>query len=1003
MKYTIKRDNHCDFSIFEINKRPGRAYFVPYSQKSRLEGASLRDERYSSDLVKVLSGQWDFAYYAKKSDLPDVFDSEAEKFDQIKVPSTWQRTGYEPPVYLNCPYEFETPPPNLPEDFSVGVYRKKFDIKDTDKCFYLSFLGVIASLDLYVNGNFVGYSEGAHNTAEFDIGHYLVEGENELLALVHKWSNGTFIECQDMFRENGIFRDVLLYQLDKTHINDFTVKSQLTDKGWNLKTTVELLGDLSDAEVFLELKDGEEVLAASNLTAGQKTEFNFDSLDVKLWNAEIPELYELYITLKRSGQELESVRSFVGFKYIEIKNEVFYFNGKNIKLKGVNHHDTHEKNGYVMTFEELEKDIQLMKKYNVNTVRTAHYPPDPHLIALCDHYGLYVVDEADIETHGTQVEPHYSLNLISGDISWAPRYVDRVSRMFYRDKNYTSIIMWSLGNEAGGFECQDECYAFLKKVSPEIPVHYEGVIHTPRHSYDIVSEMYTDIDRLAEVRDGTRGRKYQNKPFYLCEYCHAMGVGPGGLEEYWEMFYSSDIFMGGCIWEWADHAVRHDSGDLEYTYGGDHGERKHDGNFCVDGLMYPDRTPHTGALVMKAVYRPIRAQYKQSGEVEFWNTNDFKASDYLSIKWDLLEDGLTTDQGTLKLNIAAGQKQAIGFDFKPFSATSDYHLNIYYYDETGYEVAREQLTLRKNYLFTLPALAAGKVNLSYEENADNLIVTFNEGTIGFDKKNANLVSYIYKGEELLNTQPVFAKGFTPNIFRALLDNDNAKRESWLKHKYDQIQILPKGLEVAEENGLLEIETSFVLNNGEKDLFDAYITYHVIDGGALKVSAFLDCRLGLDVDTQIPRFGLMLELPESFREVEYFGLGEQENLPDLKAHAAVGLYRTNVQAMLEPYIKPQDSGNRTEVRYLKLSDNNGKGLVFGFSENYFSFSTRPYTQKLLQGATHREDIKDEATTVLSIDGFMRGTGTSSCGPDTLAPYVIDAKDGLEFEFYMLPIE
>ncbi|HOO25527.1 MAG TPA: glycoside hydrolase family 2 TIM barrel-domain containing protein, partial [Clostridiales bacterium] len=361
MKYTINRTNHHDFETYELNKRAARAYFIPYSQKSVLERTALKDERYNSDLVEVLSGQWDFSYFAKKSEVPDIFDTETENFDKIQVPSTWQRTGYEPPVYLNCPYEFETPPPNLPDDFSVGVYRKIFKVEDVNNTFYLSFLGVIASLDLYVNGKFVGYSEGAHNTAEFDISSFVVEGENEILALVHKWSSATFVECQDMFRENGIFRDVLLYKLNKTHINDYQIRSTKIDGLWYLTAELELAGDTEACEIVAEIFDGNNLLAKKTIAAGKDVKIQFSDLNAQEWNAEIPKLYDLYFTLVKDSKEIESIRNYTGFKYIEIKNEVFTFNGKNIKLKGVNHHDTHEKNGYVMTFDELERDVVLMK------------------------------------------------------------------------------------------------------------------------------------------------------------------------------------------------------------------------------------------------------------------------------------------------------------------------------------------------------------------------------------------------------------------------------------------------------------------------------------------------------------------------------------------------------------------------------------------------------------------------------------------------------------------
>lgn len=999
MKYTINRTNHSNFEFYEINKRPGRAYFIPYGSKESLKKTPVSSERFSSDIVKVLSGEWDFKYYPKKSNLPEIFDTDSESFDKITVPSTWQRIGYEPPVYLNCPYEFDTKPPKLPKEFSAGVYRKHFSVSSLDSDYILSFLGVIPCIDLYINGEFTGYSEGAHNTAEFDISKYVHKGENELLAVVHKWSTGTFLECQDMFRENGIFRDVLLYEMPKTFINDYFLETSKNDNCWSINAQIALCGDLADCNIKIELYDNGKVIASNSAPASELTSIKFYDLPVEEWNAEIPKIYETFIVLNRGDFEIEAVRNFTGFKQIKIFKNVFTFNDAKIKIKGVNHHDTHYKNGYVMSFADLEKDIKLMKSLNVNGVRTSHYPPDANLLTLCDLYGLYVIDEADIETHGCGSFPHFRINMISNNVKWIPRYVDRVSRMYYRDRNHTCITMWSLGNEAGGYKCQDACYEFLHDICPEIPVHYEGVIRTPRHSYDVVSEMYTSTGDLIAVRNGIRGKKYKNKPFYLCEYCHAMGVGPGCLEEYWDIFYSADIFMGGCIWEWADHAVYHDEGKLKYTYGGDHGEIKHDGNFCVDGLMYPDRTPHTGALEMKAVYRPVKAKLTERGSFVFKNTNRFRNADYITVKWVLLQNGIKTDSGSFGLDILPCGEQEIKLDLN-LTMNCDLHINFIYLNEFEQELAKEQVLLQEA-TADENDIERGN-NLDVKEDAGLLSINFDNGFAVFNKATGNLECYNVNEKEMLNQNPVTSKGFLPNIFRALLDNDNRRKSNWLKLCYNNYNIRLENFDFEDKVGYELVKTKFMIYNSKTDLFSVDLVYLIKPAGSIKVTARLEPQKTIFLETDLPRFGLMLEMPRNFDHIEYFGLGELENLCDFKAQATVGIYKNEVDRMHEPYIKPQDNGNHTQVRWLKITDNDGAGIMYCYSKNKFSFNIHNYTQKLLQEAKHQEDLYNQNTTVLSIDGFLRGAGTASCGPDTLPEYTFDAKDGLEFEFIMMPV-
>ncbi len=998
MKYGINKTNYNDFSVYEINKLEGRAYAIPYSSKEALKKTPFKKERISSDIVKVLSGKWDFKYYKSNKDLPEILDTDAVEFNKVKVPSTWQRTGYEQPAYINCPYAFDNPPPYVPDEQPVGVYRTFFEIDNTNKNFIISFLGVISCLDLYINGKFVGYSEGAHNSAEFDINEYIVEGKNELVAVVHKWSNATFLECQDMFRENGIFRDVLLYEMPQTYFNDVYYRTKEIKKGWNLDVSVSIKGNTENLCVHTEIYYKNKLVAEKCIAAEENCTVSFENLDVKTWNAEIPELYTAFITLYNGEEEIMTERNYIGFKTVKIKKDIFTVNGKKIKVKGVNHHDTHYKNGYVMSFNDMEKDIKLMKSLNVNAVRTSHYPPDAQFIILCDMYGLYVVDEADIETHGVACEPHNNFDLISHDPAWAPRYLDRVKRMYLRDRSRAGIIMWSLGNEAGGYACQDVCYEYLHDVCPEIPVHYEGVVRGERHSYDVVSEMYTNHANVEKTGKHTRGKKYTPKPFFLCEYAHAMGVGPGGLEEYWDLFYKYDNLMGGCIWEWADHSVYHPGGKIKFTYGGDHGEWRHDGCFCVDGLVYPDRRLHTGAKEMKNVYRPVRAELDEN-KLTFRNTNRFRNTSYLTAVWELVKNGnilIAADE--LILDIEPEETKTFELDYKLPDGDCDCHLNVYYFEGDN-EVAFEQFEIKNDFEFDFEC--EGKISVSDSDEKSE--VEFKNGKIVFSKENGMIESYVANGKELINSSPAYAKGLIPNIYRTFLDNDTHYRDEWIAAGYDDYKCICKDFDLEINDDMAEIEVEYLLKSSKNKLPIARVEmeYKVYADGVVKVEAEFKPVSQKKLAAHMPRFGVMLEMPESFRNIEYFGMGPDENLSDLYAQAMVGIYNTTVEEMHEPYIRPQDAGNRTKVRYLAVTDNEGDGLKFAFKDEHFNFNARTFTQKLLQNAKHQEDLHDENTTVINIDGFTRGTGTASCGPDILPQFEVDGSKGLEFTFYMMP--
>ena len=1008
MQYILNRDNYRNFDILQAGKLDGRAYFIPYGDETALRKTDACTERYESDKVQVLSGEWQFKYYDKLGLMPTDFDTDGVQFDRIQVPSTWQRTGYRPPVYLNSRYEFHLMPPELPADMAVGVYRKTFSVSTLKKRYILSFLGVAPCVDVYVNGKTVGYSEGAHNTAEFDITKYVVAGENELLCVVHRFCTGTYLECQDMFRETGIFRDVLLYQFDKTDILDYEIKTKKEKNGnYALTVTASVFGETDGYTLSAVLYDGDTVLAQSTVDVAAQTGLSFTDLAVTEWNAEVPTVYDLLLTLKNGNETVSAVRNVTGFKCVTIDGDVFKFNGKAIKMKGVNHHDSHPVTGYVMTAQDIVKDLTLMKQYNVNTVRTSHYPPDPILLTLADQMGLYIVDEADIETHGTgSVGPHklYKPNLLSHDKKWEAHYVDRVQRMYLRDRNHPSITMWSLGNESGGYRNQDACRDYLKKVCPEIPVHYEGVIRTERAAYDVVSEMYTEIADVVKVRDGARGDKYKGKPFYLCEYAHAMGVGPGSLEDYWQVFYSSDKLMGGCIWEFCDHAVYHGKDDkaykYEYTYGGDHGEEMHDGNFCVDGLFYPDRTPHTGALEMKEVYRPLRAVKMDAQTYKFINTNRFRPSDYIEIRWTLLEDGEKAGLGSFSLEIPPQGEELYTIPAVCTDKEKDYLLNITYVNmESGEEIAHEQFVLND----AAPALSIDKrKKILLNEQDGKFVLSSPDCTVIFDKTSGAMESFNAFGKERLNVLPAGGiSGFVPNIYRAPIDNDSyAWAPKWDRKKLPLVQPAFLGIAAKEVNDHIAVKVRYKLAKGLAIWYICELEYAVYPDGTVKVEATLTRKWFGAKD--LPRFGVTVELPKAFSHVEYYGRGKAENMCDFNAQSPVGIYRSTVREMHENYIKPQDNGNHGGTKYLRLFDEQGCGVeIIGVPK--FSFSVHEYTQSLLCEAKHREDLRAQNTTFLSIDGFMRGAGSNACGPDALEKYRFTFKDELKFKFAVKPLK
>lgn len=973
MVYTVNKKIHADFSLYEEHKLDARTYFIPFANEEALKRCDFREERMKSDSTILLSGVWDFKYYPELRTMPDQIDTSSILFDSVTVPSTWQRTGYDQIAYINARYPFPTDSPNIPENVAVGLYRKNFDCHTELPCKILTFLGVAGALCVYVNGKYAGYSEGSHNTAEFDVSDLIADGTNEIVAVVYKWSNGTYLEAQDMFRENGIFRDVYLTLSPQNHIADFLFRPiERPDGRFDLKIALKgVFSAHSTVEITCRSTAG-VLFRETMLPDREKT---VRALSPDRWTAETPNIYEVVLVLLENGAAKEWIRTYIGFKSVRIDGKIFRFNGKAIKLLGVNHHDTHMTKGYAMSVPDLEQDVALMKQYNCNTVRTSHYPPDPVFLTLCDFYGLYVIDEADIETHGALANPPKNkADMPSTDLKWAPRYLDRVRRMYERDKNHPCVTLWSLGNESSGYRCQDVCYQYLKQVNPEIPVHYEGVTGTSRWAYDVISHMYSPPYLLRLIRSNLLAARY-NKPFFLCEYAHAMGNGPGGLEEYMQEFLSSPQLMGGCIWEWADHSVYDAQARYRWTYGGDHNEPIHDGEFCVDGLFYPNRKPSSGAFEMKAVYRPIRGTYQGNGNIELWNTRYFADSSDLTIRYEVMVDGRPEQTGEIEEVIPPQGRICTRIPSVGSPTGADVFINLIYTRRAdGMEIAREQLIAAEK---ALPEVKLEQRGLRIKKEGYLLRILFEDGQAIFHQ-NLGMMSYQKKEKEYLNPLPYDGlPGFIPHILRGRISNDRDEQQ-WNRIRLEQTSVNFKscGLVNGENKAVIRTAYDFITISGKK-LAEAQVDYTFDAKGRFMVNAQLK-KFHASLLTQLPRFGVHIEMPAAFEQICYYGRGPLENYSDFKEHAPFGRYETTVSAMAHKYIKPQDSGNRGEVRMGRIADADGKGFVFHACQRPFSFNANHFTLGQLVRAGHIEDIPDVDTSFISIDGFVRGTGSASCG-------------------------
>ena len=958
---------HEDPSVQCKGALPPRAYFIPFA-----EGQQPEDDRQRSDRFELLNGSWEFEYFDSVIDLPDSFTDMPFK-SAITVPSNWQLQGFGRPQYTNVCYPIPFDPPFVPDDDPAGIYRRSYTYTPDGLRRILVFEGADSCLYLYVNGRFAGYTQVSHRMTEFDVTDLLQEGENSIVCAVLKWCDGTYFEDQDKFRLSGIFRDVYMLSRPEKRLADYRITADM-----NGAFTFAAVG----AAAELSLYDGDRLLLSG--TAPEGGCFTAEVGDVKLWSAERPELYTLII---RSGGEV--IRERVGFRTSEIRDGIFRINGRKVKFYGTNRHDSYPDTGACADEAKMRRDLELMKENNINSIRTSHYPNAPRFYQLCDEYGFYVIDEADAESHGCvnvfqtlnwdRKEGYAGIALLASDPMFRETILHRERLLVSRDVNRPSVVIWSLGNESGWGENFRAGAEEIKKLDLTRPVHYESthcLDGTPDSVLDMVSEMYLSVDGM---KDYLKNGK-ETRPLLLCEYSHAMGNSSGDLEDYFETFNSDDRFMGGLVWEWCDHAFPLDNtaGEIGYGYGGDFGELHHDGNFCCDGLCYPDRTPHTGLREVKQVYRPVRVSRTDDGFV-FRNMLHFvSAEERLDCRWEITDINGILASGAAAFTLPPEGECKVSIPEVCADYDNETFIRFIFTDkQSGREVCFDQLKLcdAKPSQQTSPA---GSVKVT--ESPLCFEIEAGDVRFVFDRRQAALTELVKSGNNLLK------KPITFNFFRAPTDNDTMKG-GWYQLYLNSPTVKVYETSVSEEKGCAVIRARTSYGRSIFRPFARVEAEYRIDGsGRLTVTASLDADD--EKITVFPRFGLRLFADSAYDSVSYYGFGPYESYCDKHRADYIGSFTAKVSEMYEPYIRPQENSSHFGVKQLTVSGG-GAALRISSSEG-FSFNVSEYTQEELAAKAHSFELEKSGYTVICADFAMSGVGTASCGPMLMEKYRVPLK-------------
>ena len=1000
-----------NLSVLHENTMPARAYYIPASRRMD----NLVEHREESDRMQLLNGTWKFQYFNSIYDIQDSFfekNYDTENFDEIQVPSVWQMAGYDTHQYTNIRYPFPFDPPYVPQDIPCGAYVHNFEYSRDEKASkaFLNFEGVDSCFYVWINGSYIGYSQVSHMTSEFDVTDVLQDGTNTVAVLVMKWCDGSYLEDQDKFRMSGIFRDVYILKRPKQAISDYHIKTRIEDMLAKVEIEMKFYSPLN-VKISIEDRNGAVVALGSIAEEGTAV---LEIASPELWNTENPYLYKLILET-----ENEVIVDHIALRKIEIKDQVIYLNGQKIKFRGVNRHDSDPVTGFTINPEQITTDLTLMKQHNFNAIRSSHYPNAPFFYEMCDKYGFMVIDEADIEAHGPfmiyrKEDTDYNRfkrwnEKIADDPVWEEAIVDRVKLMVERDKNRFCIVMWSMGNESA-YGCNfEKALEWTKNFDPDRITQYESARYRnydETYDYsnlDVYSRMYPALSEIQEYLD-----KDGSKPFLLVEYCHSMGNGPGDFEDYFQMIQDNDKMCGGFVWEWCDHAIAHgtaENGKTIYAYGGDHGEEIHDGNFCMDGLVYPDRTVHTGLLEYKNVYRPARviSYDKESGELVLHNYMDFDdLKDYVKISYELTQDGLVISKGilpefsvaphgegktNLKINVPENGKCYLKLIYhlkKELPLLDEDH--ILGFDEI--EVSQKDAKCQLAEKWVEKTVTDSELQVS--EDDTQIHIKGREFAYTIDKRTALFTEMKFAGREYLN-HPMEL-----NIWRAPTDNDMYIKSEWKKAHYDKAYTRAYTTEVVQgKHGVKITSHASVVAETVQKILDVTITWKIEAAGKI------DADIAVTKDDEfpdLPRFGVRMFLDKKLSAVRYFGMGPQESYCDKHQAASHGLYRADVGDLHEDYIRPQENGSHYDCEYVELN-NSRYGIVVS-AENAFSFNASYYTQEELEKKTHNYELTESDSVVFCVDYALNGIGSNSCGPVVLEQYRFD--DVLfRFQFTLIP--
>ena len=1000
-----------NLSVLHENTMPARAYYIPASRRMD----NLVEHREESDRMQLLNGTWKFQYFNSIYDIKDSFfekNYDTENFDEIQVPSVWQMAGYDTHQYTNIRYPFPFDPPYVPQDIPCGAYVHTFEYSRDEKApkSFLNFEGVDSCFYVWINGSYIGYSQVSHMTSEFDVTDVLQNGTNTVAVLVMKWCDGSYLEDQDKFRMSGIFRDVYILKRPKQAISDYHIKTRIEDMLAKVEIEMKFYSPLN-VKISIEDRNGAVVALGSIAEEGTAV---LEIASPELWNTENPYLYKLILET-----ENEVIVDHIALRKIEIKDQVIYLNGQKIKFRGVNRHDSDPVTGFTINPEQITTDLTLMKQHNFNAIRSSHYPNAPFFYEMCDKYGFMVIDEADIEAHGPfmiyrKEDTDYNRfkrwnEKIADDPVWEEAIVDRVKLMVERDKNRFCIVMWSMGNESA-YGCNfEKALEWTKNFDPDRITQYESARYRnydETYDYsnlDVYSRMYPALSEIQEYLD-----KDGSKPFLLVEYCHSMGNGPGDFEDYFQMIQDNDKMCGGFVWEWCDHAIAHgtaENGKTIYAYGGDHGEEIHDGNFCMDGLVYPDRTVHTGLLEYKNVYRPARviSYNKESGELVLHNYMDFDdLKDYVKISYELTQDGLVISKGilpefsvaphgegktNLKINVPENGKCYLKLIYhlkKELPLLDEDH--ILGFDEI--EVSKEDTKCKLAEKWIPETVVDSELQVN--ENDTQIHIKGREFAYTIDKRTALFTEMKFAGREYLN-HPMEL-----NIWRAPTDNDMYIKSEWKKAHYDKAYTRAYTTEVVQgKHGVKITSHASVVAETVQKILDVTITWKIEAAGKI------DADIAVTKDDEfpdLPKFGVRMFLDKKLSAVRYFGMGPQESYCDKHQAASHGLYRADVGDLHEDYIRPQENGSHYDCEYVEL--NNSRYGIVASAEKAFSFNASYYTQEELEKKTHNYELIESDSVVFCVDYALNGIGSNSCGPVVLEQYRFD--DVLfRFQFTLIP--